>query len=109
MALVETSASSKDLLDGQGFFTTMESFKQSWLPSAPTTVNSYTMSISENELTLAKISTAKVDFDDGVLFHLEGKPRPRHLRFHCKTSSDGTSEACDLRLAKRRLINLDQL
>ena len=51
---------------------------------------------------MTKKETAKVDYDDGVLFHLDGKPKPRHLRFSCKTSSDGSAEACDLRLAKRR-------
>ena len=84
----------------------MLNFKQSWQPSETSTTDSYEISIADNELTMTKKETAKVDYDDGVLFHLEGKPKPRHLRFSCKTSSDGSAEACDLRLAKRRANSL---
>lgn len=65
---------------------------------------------SENgsaELVLSKRTEndgGKVNFDDGVYITVPGDmPKPRHLQFYCKTSMNGSAEACDLRLAKVKL------
>jgi hypothetical protein len=39
----------------------------------------YRISVEDASLTLQKSKTAKVNFDDGVVLAIEGKPQPRHL------------------------------
>ena len=65
------------------------------------TNDAYTIGVATGELSLAKKATAKANFDDGVVFDVPSQNLPRHLQFYCKSTSSGSSEACDLRLAKR--------
>ena len=62
----------------------------------------YRISVEDASLTLQKSKTAKVNFDDGVVLAIEGKPQPRHLQFYCKTDASGSDEACDIRISKLR-------
>lgn len=65
------------------------------------TQDAYHISVSDDVVTLAKKETAKVNFDDGIMLVLEGRLKPRHVQFYCKTNSSGDAEACDFRLAKK--------
>ena len=65
------------------------------------TNDAYSIGVATGELSLAKKATAKANFDDGVVFDVPSQNLPRHLQFYCKSTSSGSSEACDLRLAKR--------
>ena len=58
------------------------------------------MTVADGELRLKKNDSAKVNFDDGVFFHIDegDQQRPRHLQFSCKQDAEG--EGCDVRLAK---------
>lgn len=69
------------------------------------TTDAYEISVESATLTLSKKATAQVNFDDGVVIEVPGRTQPRHLQFFCKTSSDGSSEGCDLRLAKSNRKN----
>ena len=62
----------------------------------------YQISVQDESLSLTKSPTAKVDFDDGVVLVIDGKPQPRHLQFFCKTTGSGSEEACDIRISKLR-------
>ena len=65
------------------------------------TKDAYAINVVTGELTLTKKSTAKANFDDGVILDVPHSTLPRHLQFYCKTTTSGSAEACDLRLAKR--------
>ena len=64
------------------------------------TKDSYNIDVVNSELVLEKKGTAQVNFDDGVIFDIQGS-QPRHLQFFCKTDSEGNSESCDVRLSKQ--------
>lgn len=97
---VEEKDVSVDLLGGKGFFSSIKNFKESWFPATATTLEAYEIFIVNNELSLMKRPTARVDFDDGVKINIPNQSQPSHLQFFCKTTTDGSAEACDVRLAK---------
>ena len=73
------NAQSIDLLGGHGTFTTQAEMEEHWRPQLETTSEVYDVSVAEGELRLRKKDAAKVNFDDGVFYHLDGAPKPQHL------------------------------
>ena len=48
-----------------------------------------------------------MNYDDGIHIDLPGKVRPKHLQFHCMTSTSGNAEACNVRLTKRKAPEIE--
>lgn len=61
---------SVDLLNGNGFFSSAKNFKESWFPATATTLEAYEIFLVNNELSLMKRPTARVNFDDGVMINI---------------------------------------